>query len=81
MTRVRSLEGREAGVVARIFQFILRLNLGKSINPVKVQAHSTRTMVANFITNAIMSTGKTKVGNDLRELAKIRAASRNGCPF
>lgn len=81
MTRVRSLEGREAGVAARIVQFLLRMNVGKDINPVKVQAHSTRTMIANFITNAIMGTGKTKVGNDIRELAKIRAAVRNGCPF
>jgi hypothetical protein len=45
MTRVRSLEGREAGFVARIVQFLLKLNVGKHINPVKVQAHSTRTML------------------------------------
>jgi hypothetical protein len=81
MTRVRSLEGREAGIVARIVQFLLKLNVGKSINPIKVQAHSTRSMLANFVANAIMGTGKTAVGNDIRELVKIRAATRNGCPF
>jgi hypothetical protein len=81
MTRVRSLEGREAGIVARIVQFLLRLNVGKDINPVKVQAHSTRTMLANFVANAIMGTGRAAVGNDIRELVKIRAALRNGCPF
>ncbi len=81
MTRVRSLEGREAGVAARIIQFLLRMNVGKDINPVKVQAHSTRAMVANFVANAIMGTGRAKVGNDVRELVKIRAAARNGCPF
>ena len=79
--RVRSLEGREAGLVARLIQFILRMNVGQSINPIKVQAHSTRVMIANFLANAIMSTGRTRVGNDLRELVKIRAAARNGCPF
>jgi alkylhydroperoxidase family enzyme len=81
MTRVRSLEGRDAGIVAQILQFLLKMNVGKNINPLKVQAHSTRTMVANFIANAIMGTGKTAVGNDIRELVKIRAAARNGCPF
>ncbi len=81
MTRVRSLEGREAGVAARIIQFLVRMNVGKDINPIKVQAHSTRAMVANFLANVITGTGRTKVGNDLRELVKIRAATRNGCPF
>jgi hypothetical protein len=81
MTRVRSLEGREAGFAARIVQFLLKLNVGKDINPIKVQAHSTRTMLANFVANAIMGTGKAAVGNDIRELVKIRAALRNGCPF
>jgi hypothetical protein len=81
MTRVRSLEGREAGIAAWIVQFLLRLNVGKDINPIKVQAHSTRSMLANFVANAIMGTGKTAVGNDIRELVKIRAATRNGCPF
>ncbi len=81
MTRVRSLEGREAGIAARIIQFLLKMNVGKNINPIKVQAHATRPMIANFITNAIMGTGKTAIGNDLRELVKIRAAARNGCPF
>ena len=81
MTRVRSLEGREAGLVARLVQFVLRINLGKNLNPVKVQAHSTRGMLANFLANAILGTGRTKIGNDLRELVKIRTAARNGCPF
>lgn len=81
MTRVRSLEGREAGLVARFVQFLLRTNVGKDINPIKVQAHSTRALLANFLANAIMGTGRAKVGNDLRELVKIRAAARNGCPF
>ncbi len=81
MTRVRSLEGREAGLLAGIIQLILRMNVGKNVNPIKVQAHSWRGMLANFLANAILSTGRTKIGNDLRELVKIRAAARNGCPF
>ena len=81
MARVRSLEGREAGVTAGVIQFLLRMNIGRAINPIKVQAHSTRTMLANFAANAIMGTGRAKIGNDLRELVKIRAAVRNGCLF
>ena len=81
MTRVRSLEGREAGTLARIIQFLIRKNVGQDINPIKVQAHAPRAMLANFAANAIMGTGRAKVGNDLRELVKIRAAARNGCPF
>ena len=81
MTRVRSLEGREAGRLARIIQFLIRRNVGTDINPIKVQVHAPRAMLANFLANAIMSTGRASVGNDLRELVKIRAAARNGCPF
>jgi hypothetical protein len=81
MTRVRSLEGREAGIVARIVQFLLKLNVGKSINPIKVQAHSTRSMLSSFFANAIMGSGRWEVGKDMVELVKIRAAVLNGCPF
>ena len=85
MTRVRSLEGREAGVAARIIQFLLRMNVGKEIKPVKVQAHSTRMMVGNFVANAIMGTGRTTVGNDIRELAKsnrpLRVDPNGFCPL
>jgi len=81
MTRVRSLEGREAGTLARIIQFLMRRNVGRDINPIKVQAHAPRAMLASFLANAVMGTGKTRIGNDMRELVKIRAAARNGCPF
>jgi hypothetical protein len=75
------LEGRDAGITARIVQAILRRATGRSINPPKVQAHSTRSMLASFFANAIMGTGRWAVGNDLVELVKIRAAALNGCPF
>jgi hypothetical protein len=35
MTRVRSLEGREAGILAGIIQGLLRLVLGRPLNPIK----------------------------------------------
>jgi len=81
MTRVRSLEGREAGIVAQIIQGLFRLLFGRALNPTKVQAHSTRSMLASFLSNAILASGRWVVGRELIELARIRAAALNGCPF
>ncbi len=81
MARVRYLEGREAGLVGRIVQGILRLATGRSINPPKAQAHATRAMVSSFLANAVMSTGHWAIGKDMVEMVKIRAAALNGCPF
>lgn len=81
MSRVRSLEGREAGVVAGVVQTLFRGLFGRSLNPTKVQAHSTRSMLASFLSNAILGSGRWVVGRELIEMARIRAAARNGCPF
>lgn len=81
MPRVRSLEGREAGLVAWIVQRLLRFNVGRELNPPKVQAHSTRVMLASFVSNAILQSGRWAIGMDLAELVRIRVAARNGCPF
>jgi alkylhydroperoxidase family enzyme len=81
MTRVRPLEGREAGILARTIQALFRLMLGRALNPTKVQAHSSRIMLASFLSNAILGSGRWKVGKELVHLVRIRAAARNGCPF
>ena len=81
MTRVRSLEGRDAGILARIIQGIARLALGRSLNPTKIQAHAPRTMLASLISNMILGSGRWAVGRDLVQLVRIRAATLNGCPF
>ena len=81
MSRIRPLEGRDAGIVARIVQAILKRATGRSINPPKIQAHSTRSMLSNFFANAIMGSGRWEIGTGMVELVKIRAAVRNGCPF
>jgi len=47
MTRVRSLEGREAGIVAVMIQGMFRLIFGRVLNPTKVQAHATRVMLSS----------------------------------
>ena len=81
MTRVRSLEGREAGILARMVQGMFRLTLGRALNPTKVQAHATRAMLSSILSNALLSSGRWAVGKDFVELVRIRAAPRNGCLF
>jgi AhpD family alkylhydroperoxidase len=81
MTRVRSLEGREAGVLAGIIQGMSRLALGRRLNPIKVQAHAPRAMLASFLSNLILGSGRWALGRDLLQLVRIRVAARNGCPF
>lgn len=78
--RVRSLEGREAGIVATTIQGLFRLMLGRALNPIKVQAHSSRIMLSSFLSNAIGS-GRWSVGKDLVHLVRTRTAARNGCLF
>ncbi len=81
MARVRSLEGREAGIVAGVIQGVFRLFLGRSLNPTKIQAHAPRAMLASFLSNMIFGSGTWAVGRDLIQMVRIRVAARNGCPF
>lgn len=81
MARVRSLEGWKAGFLARIIQRLARLAFGCELNPIKVQAHFSRGMMASFLSNALLGTGRPAVGKELVQLVRLRAASRNGCPF
>ena len=81
MARVRSLEGREAGVLAAIVQGVFRLMLGRALNPTKVQAHAPRVLLSSFLSNALLGSGRWAVDRNLVQLVRIRAAARNGCPF
>ncbi len=81
MPRVRALEGREAGLVARFVQAIFRRALGRELNPYKVEAHATRTLLASFLSNALMVSGRWALAGGLREMVRIRVAALNGCPF
>lgn len=81
MARVRSLEGREAGLLAGIIQGIFRRFLGQPLNPIKVYAHSRRAMLASFLANMVFSTGRWTIGAPLVQLVRVRTAARNGCPF
>jgi hypothetical protein len=81
MARVRSLEGSEAGILARVIQRIYRMILGRTLNPAKVQAHAPRALLSSFLANAILGSGQWVVGPALVSMVRIRAAAQNGCPF
>ena len=81
MARLRFLEGREAGPVAGAIQAVFRLVLGRPLNPYKIQARSTRVLLAYFLSNTLLTRGRYALGPDLRSLARIRVAARNGCLF
>jgi alkylhydroperoxidase family enzyme len=81
MARVRSLEGREAGILAGIVQGVFRLVLGRELNPTKVQAHAPRVMLSSFLSNTLLGSGRWAVDRNLVHMVRIRAAARNGCPF
>ena len=81
MPRVCALSGREAGLTARAVQAVFRLALGRELNPYKVAAHAPRTLLASFLSNTLMTTGRWSLGEDLRLLVRVRVAALNGCPF
>jgi LytS/YehU family sensor histidine kinase len=81
VARVRALEGLEAGILAGIIQGLSRLALGRSLNPIRVQAHVPRGMLASFLSNMILGSGRWTVGRNLIQVVRIRVAALNGCPF
>jgi alkylhydroperoxidase family enzyme len=81
MPRIRELEGREAGVLVGVIQGIFRRAMGRHLNPVKVQAHAPRAVLASFFSNAIFGSGRWAIGRDLAQLVRVRVAALNGCPF
>ena len=81
MARLRYLEGREAGFLARILQALFRWQLGRELNPTKVIARVPRALLWSFLSNAIMGTGRWSIGRELAQLVRVRVAALNGCPF
>jgi len=73
MARLRYLEGREAGLLARVLQALYRRLLGREINPVKVVARVPRTLLWSFFANALMGTGHWTIG------ARSRSSSACAC--
>ena len=81
MARLRYLEGREAGWLARVVQALFRQQLGRELNPTKVIARVPRALLWSFLSNALMGTGRWSIGRELTQLVRVRVAALNGCPF
>ena len=81
MPRVRELEGREAGLLARMIQALFRRWFGRPLNPIKVQAHAPRALLAAFVSNTLFGSGRWRIGRPMVQLVRMRVAARNGCPF
>jgi len=81
MARLRYLEGRDAGLLARIIQAIFRSQLGRDLNPPKILARVSRVLLWSFSANALMGTGRWTIGRELAQLVRVRVAALNGCPF
>ena len=81
MARLRYLEGREAGLLARILQALYRSQLGRELNPARVVARVQRALLWSFLSNALMATGRWSIGRELAQLVRVRVAALNGCPF
>lgn len=81
MPRVRALEGREAGWLTRAVQAVFRLALGRELNPYNVEAHAPRTVLASFLSNSLLTTGRWALAPDFRHMIRVHVAALNGCPF
>ena len=81
MARVRFLEGREAGILARVVQRIFRAAVGSELNPYKVVARSSAVLLSYFVSNSLFAQGRFELAAPLRTFARIRVAALNGCFF
>jgi len=74
------IERRQAPWHLRWFYRVLRKTFGKELTPVKLQARVPRVVWASILMEACLS-GRRRVSLRYIQLAKVRAASRIGCPF
>ncbi len=81
MARLRFLEGREAGILGRLAQWIFRIAVGSELNPYKVIARSSPVLLSYLFTNSLLTRGPLALPEPQRTLARIRVAALNGCFF
>jgi len=80
MPRIKGVEPRQAGLMARFAYFMSRRRLGRVIGPLKVMAHHPRLLRALAHMELGQEAAKT-VPPNLKMLATIKAAMMIGCPF
>lgn len=80
MTRVRLVEGREAPVLLRVFNWLGRRMYGQEPIPTKVLAHNPQFLLG-FLGISRFSEGKIALDPRTRLLAMHLAAAINGCAW
>jgi hypothetical protein len=80
MPRFSPIERRDAPWHLRWFYSVLRKMFGKELTPVKLQARVPRVVWASILFDGVLS-GRRRISLRYIQLAKVRVASRVGCPF
>ena len=80
MTRASGLEKRQAPWHLRWFYSVMRKMFGKDLTPVKLQMRVPGIVWGGIAMEAGLSK-KRRVSLRYIQLAKVRTASRVGCPF
>ena len=80
MARMTPIERRQVPWHLRWFLSATRKMFGKELTPTKIQARVPRVVWAGILADGALSS-KRKISLRYIQLAKVRAASRIGCPF
>ena len=80
MTRFAPIERQNAPWHLRWFYRLMRKMFGKELSPVKLQARAPRVVWAAILFEGALS-GRRRISLRYIQLAKVRVASRVGCPF
>ena len=80
MARIKGLEKKDAPWHLRWFYGTMRKMFGKDLTPVKIQSRVPGIVWGGILMETALGR-KRRVSLRLLQLAKVRTASRIGCPF
>jgi hypothetical protein len=80
MARILGLEKKQAPWHLRWFYGVMRKMFGKDLTPAKLQMRTPGIVWGGILMEACLGR-KRRVSLRLLQLAKVRTASRVGCPF
>jgi hypothetical protein len=80
MTRLAPIERQNAPWHLRWFYRVMRKMFGKELTPVKLQARVPRVVWAMILFEGALS-WRRRISLRYIQLAKVRVATRVGCPF
>ena len=80
MARIDGLPSERAGVLARVFYWMTKRQLGKLVEPITITAHHPRLLRAYGHMELGQHAAKT-VHASLKALVQVKVAMLIGCPF